>query len=78
MDDAHDVKLGVTNGSVFAYVADGKNGLRVLQVISANDTPGPMVSVPEEQRMYLRGGRVFAVRDEPPGRPSEPRKAAGN
>jgi hypothetical protein len=38
--DAHDVKIGMTNGSAFAYVADGKNGLRVVQIISANDTPG--------------------------------------
>ena len=30
----------MTNGSAFAYVADGKNGLRVVQIISANDTPG--------------------------------------
>jgi hypothetical protein len=40
MNDAHDVKIGMTNGSGFAYVADGRNGLRVVQVISANDTPG--------------------------------------
>ena len=40
INDAHDVKVGATNGSIFAYVADGKNGLRVLDVISANDTPG--------------------------------------
>jgi hypothetical protein len=40
INDAHDVKIGMTNGSGFAYVADGKNGLRVLQIISANDTPG--------------------------------------
>src|SRR4029453_18889836 len=30
----------MTNGSAFAYLADGKNGLRVVQLISANDTPG--------------------------------------
>jgi hypothetical protein len=30
----------MTNASVFAYVADGRNGLRVLQVISANQTDG--------------------------------------
>jgi len=30
----------MTNGSAFAYVADGRNGLRVVQIISANDTPG--------------------------------------
>jgi hypothetical protein len=40
LNDAHDVKIGMTNGSAFAYVADGRNGLRVLQIISANDTPG--------------------------------------
>jgi hypothetical protein len=40
IDDARDVKLGATNGSIFAYVADGKNGLRVVELISANDTPG--------------------------------------
>jgi hypothetical protein len=40
LDDARDVKLGATNGSIFAYVADGKNGLRVVEMISANDTPG--------------------------------------
>ena len=40
IDDAFDVKVGMTNGSAFAYVADGRNGLRVVQVISANDTPG--------------------------------------
>jgi hypothetical protein len=40
INDANDVKIGMTNGSAFAYVADGKNGLRVVQVISANETPG--------------------------------------
>ena len=40
IDDARDVRFGMTNGSAFAYVADGHNGLRVLQVISANETPG--------------------------------------
>jgi hypothetical protein len=40
INDARDVKLGMTNGSAFAYVADGRNGLRVVQLVSANDTPG--------------------------------------
>src|SRR5262245_58887982 len=30
----------MTNGSAFAYVADGRNGLKVVQIVSANDTPG--------------------------------------
>ena len=40
INDAYDVKIGATSGSIFAYVADGKNGLRVIETISANDTPG--------------------------------------
>jgi hypothetical protein len=34
INDAHDVQLGITNVSQFAYVADGKNGLRVIQLTS--------------------------------------------
>jgi hypothetical protein len=37
--DVHDVKLGITYTSEFAYVADGKNGLRVIQLTSP-ETPG--------------------------------------
>lgn len=39
MNDVHDVKLGITYNSQFAYVADGKNGLRVVQLTSP-ETPG--------------------------------------
>jgi len=35
----HDVKLGITYVSEFAYLADGKNGLRVVQLTSP-ETPG--------------------------------------
>ncbi len=34
INDAHDVKVGMTCASAFAYVADGKNGLRVVQLTS--------------------------------------------
>jgi hypothetical protein len=37
MDDATAVRVGMTNSSLFAYVADGKNGLKVLQLTSADD-----------------------------------------
>jgi hypothetical protein len=107
----------MTNGSAFAYVADGKNGLRVVQVISANETPGAYGFTPrptpllvstyathgpamalsrgldrdravdetgnqlgvfgrrgarpfnreEQQRLYLLDGKLFTVRDQPPG-----------
>jgi len=40
INDLNDTKLGMTDASVFAYLADGKNGLRVLQLISPDDTPG--------------------------------------
>ncbi|MDY3554654.1 hypothetical protein R5W24_003780 [Gemmata sp. JC717] len=39
MNDCHDVKLAITYNSLFAYVADGKNGLRVVQLFSP-ETPG--------------------------------------
>ncbi|TWU29692.1 hypothetical protein [Bythopirellula polymerisocia] len=37
--DLHDVKLGITNASAFAYLADREHGMHVLQLTSA-DTPG--------------------------------------
>ncbi|HXY38974.1 MAG TPA: hypothetical protein VEQ10_04850, partial [Vicinamibacteria bacterium] len=114
LNDTSDVKLGMTNGSAFAYVADGRNGLRVVQLISANDTPGaygfsprptplliatyktggPALALPrgldrdravdesgnqigvfgrrgarplnleEQQKLFLRRGKVFTVSDE--------------
>ena len=33
--DCNDVKVGITNTSLFAYLADGRNGLRVVQLTSA-------------------------------------------
>ncbi len=39
INDAHDVKVGMTNNSLFAYIADGKNGLRVVQLMSPEDNP---------------------------------------
>jgi len=39
LNDVNDVKIGAVDASVFAYVADGRNGLRILQVISPEDSP---------------------------------------
>ena len=125
LSDAYDVKVGMTNGSAFAYVADGKNGLRVVQIVSANDTPGaygfsprptpqlvatykthgPAVALSrgldrdravdetghqlgvfgrkgarpltltEQQGLYLRNGKTFAVDNAPPGKPKAPATA---
>ena len=35
----NDVKIGMVAASVYAFVADGKNGLRVLQIISPWQDP---------------------------------------
>ncbi len=39
LNDARDVVVGSTNASLFAYVADGKNGLKVLQLTSPDSQP---------------------------------------
>ena len=39
MCDVHDVKLGITYVSEFAYVADGHGGLKIIQ-LTGPDTPG--------------------------------------
>jgi hypothetical protein len=40
LNNTMDVKVASTDVSLFAYVADGKNGLRVLQLTSPETTPG--------------------------------------
>lgn len=37
IDDLHQVKVAMTNDSLFAYLADGKNGLRIAQLITPED-----------------------------------------
>src|SRR3546814_8123343 len=39
MTDAEDVIVASTNASLFGYVADGRNGIKVLQLTSP-DNPG--------------------------------------
>ncbi len=39
LNDAEDVIVGSTNASLFAYVADGRNGLKVLQLTSPDSQP---------------------------------------
>ncbi|QDV37189.1 LVIVD repeat-containing protein [Tautonia plasticadhaerens] len=39
IDDLRDVKIAITYNSLFAYLADGENGLRVVQLTSPK-TPG--------------------------------------
>ncbi|NRA96816.1 MAG: hypothetical protein HRU14_11480, partial [Planctomycetes bacterium] len=37
IDDLNDVKVATTNDSMFAYLADGHNGLKVVQLVSPGD-----------------------------------------
>ena len=39
MHEVNDVKIGMVAGSAFAFIADGYNGLRVLQIVSPWDDP---------------------------------------
>jgi hypothetical protein len=39
VNDTRDVKIGMTNASAFAYLADGVNGLRVIEIFSPSDNP---------------------------------------
>jgi len=39
LNDVNDVKIGMVAASAFAFVADGKNGMRVLQILSPWDDP---------------------------------------
>jgi hypothetical protein len=39
INDAYSIRVGSTNASLFAYLADGKNGLRVIQLTSPQSQP---------------------------------------
>jgi hypothetical protein len=115
MNDVNDVKVGMVAASAYAFVADGVNGLRVLQIVSPWDDPhfagfgprpmpkmiasyrtsGPALAISkgidrdravyergnqlavfgrrgarpldlaEQQRLYLRDGKLYTVSDEP-------------
>jgi hypothetical protein len=125
LNDTNDVKLGMVSSSLFAFVADGRNGMQVVQLFSPDDNPnfygftptpmpklvatyrtkGPALSISrgidrdravdesgnqlavfgrrgarpfnreELQRLYLHGGQLYTVSDDPPGKPSEPVRA---
>ncbi|HEX4916161.1 MAG TPA: multiheme c-type cytochrome [Vicinamibacterales bacterium] len=119
INDANDIKIGMTNASLFAYVADGRNGLQVVQLFSPETNPnhygfsprptpvlianypvhgsalkvsegidrdravdesGNQIAVfgrrgarpfnkTEIDRLFLRGGKLYTVTNEPPSRP---------
>jgi hypothetical protein len=66
INDVHDVKLGITYVSEFAYLADGENGLRVVQLTSP-ETPGNNGFSPRPTPRLIatfplpKGGRALSI-----------------
>jgi hypothetical protein len=50
MTDVEDVVVGSTNASLFAYVADGVNGMKVLQLTSPRASPTSTASARADAR----------------------------
>src|ERR1700730_13139628 len=65
LDDVNDVKIGAVDASAFAYVADGRNGLRILQVVSPSDSPESYGFSPRPTpkliATYRTGGPALAI-----------------
>ena len=69
LNDTRAVQIGSVNASQFALVADGKNGLRVVQLISPDTVPGAqgfsprpnpklIATYPTQRRSDLRFART--------------------
>lgn len=65
MNDVRDIKIAMTNASAFAYVADGANGMRVVQVFSPGDNPNfagfSPVPTPKLIATYRTAGPALAI-----------------
>ena len=58
LNDSNDVKLGMVSSSLFAYVADGKNGLQVVQLFSPVDNPAFSGFSPKPTPKWIAGYRT--------------------
>ena len=69
LNDTRAVQIGSVSASEFALVADGKNGLRVVQLISPDTVPGAqgfsprpnpklIATYPDQRRSDLRFART--------------------
>jgi hypothetical protein len=65
LNDCRAVQIGSINASMFALLADGVNGLRVIQLISPENVPGHMGFSPKPNpkliATYKTGGPAVAV-----------------
>ncbi len=53
LTDVRDVQVGSVNASMYALVADGHNGMRVLQMISPENVPGHMGFSPKPEPILI-------------------------
>ncbi len=67
INDATAVTTSSVNASLFAFLADGANGLRVIRLIGPPDTPGHFgfspVPVPQLVASYRTAGPALAIAD---------------
>ena len=65
LNDVRDVKIGMVDGSAFAFVADGANGMRILQILSPEDSPNAYGFSPRPTpkliATYRTPGRALAI-----------------
>jgi hypothetical protein len=65
MNDTRAVQIGAVNASIFALVADGRNGFRVVQLISPDTVPGAQGFSPRPNprliATYRTHGEAIAV-----------------
>ena len=66
INDLHDVKLGISYVSQFAYLADGKNGMRIVQLTSPNTAGNYGFSPKPEPKLIAtykipKGGEALTI-----------------
>ncbi|MCG8608257.1 hypothetical protein MJD09_25145, partial [bacterium] len=65
LNDSNSLTTGTVNASTFAFVADGRNGLRVIRLIGPPDTPGHLgfspKPVPKLIATYRTKGPALAI-----------------
>jgi hypothetical protein len=65
LNDVRDIKIGMVDASAFAFVADGANGLRVLQILSPEDSPNAYGfsprPIPKLIATYRTAGPALAI-----------------
>jgi hypothetical protein len=63
LNDSRDVKLELVDANAFAFASDGQSGVRVLQILSPEDSATP--NREEAERLYLRDRKLYVVTDDP-------------